>query len=95
MKRTWLALALICLVALALLAASGVLAQGDYALTWWTVDGGGGTNSNGGYTLSSTIGQADTAAWGDGEYRLLGGFWPGGEPVGSPYTVFLPIILKP
>ena len=49
-----------------------------YDLTWWTVDGGGGTVSGGGYTLMGTAGQPDAgpALVGDG-YTLVGGFWSG------------------
>ena len=56
--------------------ASTVLAQP--AITWYTIDGGGGTSGGGGYTLSGTIGQPDAgAAMTGGSYTLVGGFWPG------------------
>ena len=51
---------------------------GNFDLSWSTIDGGGGTSSNGDFVLSGTIGQPD-ADWSNGEeYELLGGFWPGG-----------------
>lgn len=51
----------------------------DYSISWYTIDGGGGTSSGGPYQLTGTIGQHD-AAYSEGEqYELLGGFWPG-EP---------------
>ena len=68
--------------------------DGGYTLSWWTVDGGGGTLSDGvsGYALSGTAGQPDAAAWqGDG-YALAGGFWGGALPAG--YTVYLPLVLR-
>ncbi len=55
-----------------------VLAQtgGGYDLTWWTVDGGGGTVSGAGYTLMGTAGQPDAGApLTGGGYTLTGGFW--------------------
>lgn len=52
-------------------------ASGQYEISWYTVDGGGGTSSGGPYTLTGTIGQLD-AGWSiGGNYELLGGFWPG------------------
>lgn len=64
-----------------LLLSAIVLAQsgGGYDLSWWTVDGGGGTVSGGGYALSGTAGQPDAgpSLTGSG-YALYGGFWPGG-----------------
>jgi hypothetical protein len=94
MRRAWIRLVLLMIVAAVLPAAAGVLAQGDYDLTWWTADGTGGTGDGGGYTLAGTAGQGDTAAWRGGGYTLLGGFWPGGEPAGAAYGVFLPIVLR-
>jgi hypothetical protein len=94
MKRGGTILVLVLLVAVVLPAAAGVWAQGDYDLTWWTADGGGGTGGGGGYTLSGTAGQADTAGWSGGGYTLLGGFWPGGEPAGAEYGLFLPLVVR-
>jgi hypothetical protein len=90
MRRTWILLALLFIVVAALPAAAGVLAQGDYDLTWWTADGSGGAGSGDGYTLVGTAGQADAATWSDGEYTLQGGFWP----ADTAYALFLPLILK-
>ena len=44
----------------------------SYAITWWTVDGGGGTSAGGGYTLSGTIGQPDAGIMTGGGYTLAG-----------------------
>ncbi|MHC4458352.1 MAG: hypothetical protein ACYS0I_14945 [Planctomycetota bacterium] len=55
-----------------------VPALGDYELSWYTIDGGGGRSSGGQYELLGTIGQPDAAAMSGGGYELLGGFWPGG-----------------
>ena len=53
-------------------------ADGDYELSWYTIDGGGGQSSGGTYILTSTIGQPDAAYSYGGDYEVLGGFWPGG-----------------
>ncbi len=57
-----------------------LLAQtgGGYDLTWSTIDGGGGTSTGGGYSLSGTIGQPDASAASaltGGDLTLTGGFW--------------------
>ena len=85
------------LVALALLlgVTGAALAQtgGGYDLTWWTVDGGGGRLEGGGYTLDSTVGQADAAPpISGGGYDLQGGFWPAGGEGG--YSVYLPLVMR-
>ena len=53
-------------------------AGADYEISWYTIDGGGGTSSGGAYSFTGTIGQPD-ADWSEGGgYELLGGCWPGG-----------------
>jgi hypothetical protein len=55
--------------------ASPVQAQ-QYAIDWYKVAGGGGTSTNGQYSLSGTIGQADASgALSGGGYTVVGGFW--------------------
>lgn len=56
-----------------LLVSSRVHAQ--FALDWFTLDGGGGSSAGGAYTLQGTIGQPDAGALGGGSYALQGGFW--------------------
>jgi hypothetical protein len=51
---------------------------GQYELSWYTIDGGGGRSSGGPYELVGTIGQPDAAWSKGGNFELLGGFWPGG-----------------
>jgi hypothetical protein len=60
----------------------------NYTITRWTMDGGGGTSSGGGYTLSGTIGQPDIGFMSGGGYTLAGGFW-GLEPL---HMIYLPLI---
>ena len=68
--------ALLCLTFLFQLP-SLALGEGDYEISWSSIDGGGGRGSGGQYTLMATIGQPD-ASWGEGgNYELLGGFLPG------------------
>lgn len=56
-----------------LLAAASAHAQ--YAIDWFTLDGGGGQSSGGVYTVTGTIGQPDAATSSGGQYTLEGGFW--------------------
>lgn len=77
-----------------LLVLSSALAQadGDYDLSWWTVDGGGQTfSSDGRYRLGGTIGQPDAGILEGGGYTLVGGFW-GAAPV--QYLLRLPLALR-
>jgi hypothetical protein len=46
-----------------------------YAIDWFTVDGGGGTSTNGQFSLAGTIGQPDAGAMNGGMFALEGGFW--------------------
>ena len=53
---------------------------GDYDLSWYTIDGGGGVSSGGGYTVRGTVGQPDAGTMVGGDYVLEGGFWAGWSP---------------
>ena len=66
-------------------------AGGDYDLSWWTVDGGGGESSGGDYALSGTVGQPDGATLVGGDYTLVGGFWSGAT---VDYEILLPLVLR-
>jgi hypothetical protein len=72
------------LLALAVFAAD---AQ-DYAVDWWTVDGGGGTSTGGVYALSGTIGQPDTGEMSGGTFTLVGGFLGGGGSHSNAWGTF-------
>jgi hypothetical protein len=63
---------------LLLMALATSVASGQYELSWYTIDDGGGRSGGGPYLLTGTIGQPDAAYSTDGNYELLGGFWPGG-----------------
>jgi hypothetical protein len=60
---------------LALAAALPLQAQ-QYSIDWYKVSGGGGTSTNGPYSVSGTIGQPDAGGpMTGGSYSLTGGFW--------------------
>src|SRR4051794_16327834 len=57
------------------LSANSLSAQ-TYSIDWYKISGGGGTSSNGQYTVSGTIGQHDAGGpMTGGNYSLTGGFW--------------------
>ncbi len=64
-------------VALLLVSAWFVSAAGTYDLSWFTIDGGGGSSGGGSYSLSGTIGQPDVGNMQGGSFGLEGGFWGG------------------
>ena len=96
--RALLVLALLLLMAsVALRLAQDVaLAQsGGYDLSWFTVDGGGATFSQGGgYSLGGTAGQPDAGELAGGSYTLNGGFWYGGAAAAGEGEIYLPIIMR-
>jgi hypothetical protein len=48
----------------------------QYSIDWYKVAGGGGTSTNGQYSVSGTIGQHDAGGpMTGGNYSLTGGFW--------------------
>jgi hypothetical protein len=55
----------------------------EYDLSWFCIDGGGGTSTGGDYSLSGTIGQADAGVLSGGNYTLVGGFWSAVAPAPS------------
>jgi hypothetical protein len=53
-------------------------ASAQLSMSWFTVDGGGGTSTNGSLSLSFTVGQHDAGpAMTQGNLVLVGGFWGG------------------
>lgn len=84
------------LILVLILFVSGMaLAAGSYDLSWWTMDGGGGTSSRNGYTLNGTLGQPDAGALASGGgYTLAGGFWHGGVAASPETKVYLPLLVK-
>src|SRR5215472_6401864 len=48
----------------------------SYSIDWYKIAGGGGTSSNGQFTVSGTIGQHDAGGpMVGGNFSLTGGFW--------------------
>ena len=47
----------------------------SFAIDWYTIDGGGGTSTGGGYSLTGSIGQSDAGTMSGGSFSLDGGFW--------------------
>ena len=63
------------------LAATAAFAAGP-TIDWWTIDGGGGTSTGGGFAVSGTIGQPDAGpVLSGGTFQLTGGFWAAWEAV--------------
>lgn len=54
------------------------IANAEYRIDWYTIDGGGGTSAGGPYQVVGTIGQPDAGYHYKAPYELLGGFWVGG-----------------
>ena len=53
-----------------------VSALAQYSVDWSTIDGGGGTSTNGQYSVTGTIGQPDAGGpMTNGQYSVTGGFW--------------------
>src|SRR5258707_13866675 len=86
----------------AMLLAAGLLAAAvstaraapgaSYSISWYTVDGGGGTSTGSGYTLSGTAGQPDAGKLSGSGYTLGGGFWAG--LAAALQKLFLPLTQK-
>jgi len=65
----------------------------QYALEWFTIDGGGGTSTGGVYSLTGTIGQPDAGpAMTGGNFSLTGGFWSLVSVVQTPGAPLLSIL---
>jgi len=96
LRRRGLWLAIILLLAVALAGVSAAWAStsgGGYAIDWFTIDGGGGTSTGGGYSLSGSIGQPDAGpAQAGGSYALQGGFWVG--LLGPAFDLFVPFVMR-
>ena len=56
----------------------------NFALDWFTLDGGGGASTGGVFAVSGTIGQPDAGAMSGGPYALVGGFWGVAHAVQTP-----------
>ena len=62
-----------------------------YDLTWYSIDGGGGSVAGGVYSLGGTVGQADAGVLQGGVYSLNGGFWAGAA---VDFRTYLPLVAR-
>ena len=60
---------------------TATLMAGDYAIFWWTQDGGGGLSTGDDYALHGTFGQPDASESSGDKYTLRGGFWHPALPI--------------
>jgi hypothetical protein len=91
--QTALSIALVTLLMVITFASTQAQSGSGYDLTWNTIDNGGGTSSNGGYTLDGTIGQPDAgASISSSGYTLTGGFWA--DVSIAQYHLYLPVVLR-
>ena len=68
---------------------STLVVEGDFDMTWYTIDGGGNFSAGGDFSLSSTSGQLDAGSMSGGDYSLSGGFW---AETGLISNLYLPLI---
>jgi hypothetical protein len=64
----------------------------NLSVDWYTIDGGGGTSTNGVYAVTGTIGQPDAGVLTDGFYQVTGGFWSVLAAVSAPGAPTLRIL---
>ena len=94
MRRSWW---IACLVLLPLAAASSTrAASGLWAIDWYTVDSGTGTQSAGDvFAILGTVGQPDVGASSGDTYAVRGGFWGSAGAESSPtLELYLPVVLR-
>ena len=87
--------ALLVVLVLAALLAGNALAMSstNYRLDWLVQlsGGGGGPSSSTAYAANFTVGQTVARLSSSASYKAGLGYWSG---VGSPYRIYLPLILK-
>jgi hypothetical protein len=64
-------------VAMGMVLFAAMVTAAEYEIPWHTIDGGGGTSTGGPYSITGTIGQADTGVSSAGAFVNSAGFWPG------------------
>lgn len=66
-------------ICVSMLLAAASTASSQYAVDWYTIDGGGGHSMGGNFIVGGTIGQTDalvgTGGMSGGVFKLQGGFW--------------------
>jgi hypothetical protein len=67
----------------------------SYSINWYKVTGGGGTSTNGQYSLNGTIGQPEAGGtMSSGNFSMMGGFWSLVSTVQTPNAPALHIIVN-
>src|SRR6266704_1749684 len=80
-------------ISLVILASASVSFAQNYNISWFKIAGGGGTSTNGQYSLNCTIGQHDAGGpMTNGQYSLIGGFWVLPTAVQTPGAPTLKIV---
>jgi hypothetical protein len=80
--------------AIVFLASMGqALHGGNFDLSWFTVDCGGGSCSGGQFSVSGTFGQPDAGPLTGGAFKVEGGFWSGVTIAQTPGAPILKIHL--
>ncbi|MBN1659023.1 MAG: hypothetical protein JXA93_11500 [Anaerolineae bacterium] len=96
-RKTLLLAAGLALLVAALSLGGGALAQSsaNYNLEWHVIGGGGQPVGSAHYAVHSTAGQGSgSASYLSGEhYAVGGGFW-GGAGAGSPWRIYLPLVVR-
>jgi hypothetical protein len=84
-----------CLIMTGLLLVLPKLQAQSYKMASYKISGGGGTSTNGQFSVSGTIGQPDASgAMTGGSYSLTGGFWSTISVVQSPGAPLLTITVS-
>jgi hypothetical protein len=100
MKTTRIRFVCFAMVILILLFAGTTIATaqttGDYSISWWTIDGGGGTSQSADeqYSLSGTIGQPDVGAPSGFGFAVKAGFWGSLSAAIQELFIYLPIVQR-
>ena len=68
----------------------------EYTLGWHTTQVGGGFSQGGAFSVTGTVGQADTAQIQGGDFAVSGGYWNEHSETSIPLTnqIFLPWISR-
>lgn len=87
--KSWILLSV--LIVLLTLVVTPVMAAGIMEIDWYVIGSGGGSTTNGDYTLSGTIGQPVAGLSSSADLDLCSGFWC---KLLDHYKIFLPLILR-
>lgn len=74
-----------------LLAAVALSSPTVMEISWWSIDGGGGTSAGGRYALSGTIGQPDVGFQSGSNFSTTGGYW---SLTGASTELYLPVVIR-